>query len=126
MSVEDEGLFASTDARYRGKGLVPKAGTKVKAKFNTPLSSNKGTKRVSIKCDTNSKKGEKEKGNLGAGAVGGVVGDSGAIGGVVGGASAVGDVVGDGGVDSPHEKEKITKEKLHVYCRHLGDGRGEC
>ena len=32
-----EGNFASTDARYRGKGLVGKGGARVKANFTTPL-----------------------------------------------------------------------------------------
>ena len=106
MSVDDEGLFASTDARYRGKGLAPKSGTKLKAKFNTPMSNNKSSKKVSIKCDSGDRKGEKENGQSDAGTVGGVVGDDSS--------------------DGQYEKEKITKEKLHVYCRHLGDGRGEC
>ena len=106
MSVDDEGLFASTDARYCGKGLGLKSGAKLKAKFNTPMSSNKSSKKVSIKCSGGHAKGEKEKGQSDVGAVGGVGGDDSS--------------------DGQCEKEKITKEKVHVYCRHLGDGRGEC
>ena len=98
-------MFASTDARYRGKGLIPKSGKKVKAKFTTPITS-KTSKKVALKCESGKSKGEKSKEKSDIGAVGGVgEGDS---------------------SDGQCGREQITKEKLNVYCRHLGDGKGEC
>ena len=85
-----EGNFASTDARYRGKGLVGKGGARLKANFTTPLC-NKSKKKVSISnsagekvvkvenvkekgavcCASDNKvvKGEKEKGKKDDGVV---------------------------------------------------------
>ena len=44
--MDVEGDFASTDIRYRGKGLVRKGGSKLKANFTTPLTKSK--KKVSV------------------------------------------------------------------------------
>ena len=122
-----EGNFASTDARYRGKGLVGKSGARVKANFTTPLS-NKSKKKVSVSISAGEKvvkvekvkekvsvccasedkvvKGEKAKGKIDAGVV---------------------SVVGEDSSDSQCEGARhIPKEKLEGFCKHLGDGRGEC
>ena len=101
--------FASTDARhkYGGKGLPVKGGAKVKANFNTPMSS-KSTNKVVTSCSDSGKsvKGEKSKEKVVHGAVGGG---------------------GDGdSSDGQCVRQQLTKEKLDGFCRHLGDGRGEC
>ena len=72
---------------------------------------------MSIKCDNGGVKGEKEKERSG------VEGEKDKGRSDIG---AVGFVVGSDSSDGVCEKEKISKEKLKVYCRHLGDGRGEC
>ena len=87
--------------------MPPKSGVKVKAKFNTPMTC-KSTKKVATSCGEsgNSGKGEKSKEKAVTGAVGGVCdGDS---------------------SDGQCVRQQLTKEKLDGFCRHLGDGRGEC
>ena len=104
-----------------------KSGTKLKAKFSSPLvpkaskkvsgnrgecgSSSKGVKKVPVSVNDGDAgvKGEKSK----VVAKKGVAGDC-----------------GDGGSSSEDQvcagaRQSITKEELEHYCRYLGDGRGE-
>ena len=125
--MQVEGNFASTDARYRGKGLVGKGGAKLKANFTTPLT-NKSKKKVPVANSAGEKvvkvesvkekgaerfagdkkvvKGEKEKEKKGGGVVT-----------ICGGDSSDSQCGGN---------RQIPKEKLDNICRHLGDGRGKC
>ena len=121
--MQIEGNFASTDARYRGKGLVGKGGARVKANFTTPMS-NKTKKKVSVSSSTSEKvvKVEKVKEKVGACCAG----EDKVVKGEKSKEKRDAGVVSVSGEDSADTQcdgaRHIPKEKLEGFCRHLGDG----
>ena len=103
---------------------MAKGGVKVKANFNTPMTT-KSKKKVSVSGGAGEKvvKGEKTKEKVSACCASGEV---------VKGEKAkekidAGVVGGEDSSDTQCDGARhIPKEKLEGFCRHLGDGRGEC